>query len=83
MALGLFQALLPPSLPEQPIKVKTGEEVAVQKAIVCLYLRTRAARLVLNRNKNCALATARYFEAHNALESVKRVLWHNKCNRPV
>lgn len=75
--LGLLNALLPPSLPEQAIKVKTVEEVAVQKAIVCLYLRKRAARVVLNRNLHCAMATARYFEAHHALESIKRVLWRN------
>lgn len=75
--LGLLNALLPPSLPEQVIQVKTVEEVAVQKAIVCLYLRKRAARVVLNRNLATALATARDFEAHNALESVKRVLWRN------
>ena len=75
--LGLLNALLPPSLPEQVIKVKTVEAVAVQKAVVCLYLRKRAARLLLNCNQDCAMATARYYEAHNALESIKRVLWHN------
>ena len=55
---------------------KTEVERTLQKAIVCLYLRKRAARLVLCRNANSLIAAANYNEAHNALESLKRVLWH-------
>ena len=75
--LGSLDALSVPSPGGKVIGAKTMENVVVQKAIVCLYLRKRAARVVLNRNLDCATAAANYYEAHNALESIKRVLWHN------
>jgi hypothetical protein len=57
--------------------MKTDAAQSVQAAIVCLYLRKRAARVVLNQNKDSIISAATYNEAHNALECAKRVLWHN------
>ncbi len=67
---------------------KTPEKLAIQKAIVSLYLRKRRARK-LQREYRASLPKKVIFdgrllqliytenEAHNALESVKKVLWHN------
>ena len=63
----------------------------IQRAIVCLYLRKRRARKYrnnfisrLNGNAltkfdelNLATLRAAETEAHNALESIKRVLWQH------
>lgn len=64
---------------------KTPEQIVIQKAIVCLYLRKRRARKYLNlAGKNLDIYICDYQieqnEAHNALESVKRVLWHDDWN---
>ena len=66
------------------------KQTATQKVIVCLYLRKRLLRQSVRRLQAIAaaepsafttallvLAEARFCEAHNALESVKRVLWHD------
>lgn len=68
---------------------KTPEQIAIQKAVVCLYLRKRRARKFLRKSqeerKNLRHgdvfvdeARGKENEAHNALESLKRVLWNNK-----
>lgn len=61
-----------------------------RKAVVCLYLRKRRVRQSVRRLEAIAaaepsplagalvdLAQIQFVEAHNALESVKRVLWHD------
>ena len=61
-----------------------------RKAVVCLYLRKRRLRQNVRQLETLAaaepslfagslldLAQAQFGEAHNALESVKRVLWHD------
>jgi hypothetical protein len=60
---------------------KSPERLAIQKALVCAYLRTRWAREQL---KNYDMKSVQYdihlaelCEAHNCLESLKRVLWNN------
>jgi len=56
---------------------KSAEQLAVQRAVVCLYLRKRAARVTLSRQPDSPIAAANFCEAHNALESFKRVLWNH------
>ena len=70
------------------MRIKRPHELAMQKAIVCLYLRKRHARKSRNEwnghlndgetgSKYYYISQAAYYEACNALESMKRVLWHN------
>ncbi len=69
-----------PTLPKLGVGMrppKAPEEIAAQKAVVVLYLRKRAARLTMARQPENEAAVSRWSEAHNALESVKRVLWNN------
>jgi len=67
-----------------------NKDKIIQAAIVCLYLRKRRARHYRdkfirsisakapnpNQEINLAALRAAETEAHNALESLKRVLWH-------
>jgi hypothetical protein len=71
---------------KKPTKDKTA-----QSAIVCLYLRKRRARryrdqfiekiagtnVTASEELNLAALRAAECEAHNALESMKRVLWQH------
>ena len=71
---------------------RAAKDKTKQSAIVCLYLRKRRARRYrdhfikriegtnVNRFQELNLATLRAAEceAHNALESMKRVLWNNE-----
>lgn len=66
------------------------KDKTAQKAIVLLYLRKRRARKYylkdLERLDGASWGFAvsethgAYIEAHNALESMKRVLWHDNWN---
>jgi hypothetical protein len=72
--------------------VKKPEQIVAQKAIICLYLRKRSARRMLGRLRERAKVEVMHpalkgliddawiqeNEAHNALESMKRVLWHER-----
>lgn len=68
------------------------KDKTIQRAIICLYIRKRRARKSrdtfirrlngspISKLHELQLATLRAAEneAHNALESLKRVLWHEK-----
>jgi hypothetical protein len=68
-----------------------NKDKTIQRAIVCLYLRKRRARRYRDNfiRKHCGISSvselyelqvatlrAAECEAHNALESMKRVLWN-------
>ena len=72
--------------------IKAEKAKTSQRAIVCLYLRKRRARRYLDNflrrtegttrtqsdELNLATLRAAECEAHNALESMKRILWNDE-----